>query len=248
VRWLILIIVILPLTLSGQNLIDYEIPEVNWNTWDQMSGDNSAKLDFLGKLSIEYPEAQGSASSIAPESAKILDIDGDGSNDMLYIMEGSFSIYLNTGDSLKIIKALNEKLTELKKDWPDAPVNLKTADFSCCEGEEWEFNYYHFLIEEGIFHYRKYRTEIIRRGTKNLFPNMPPTQIQVAASTADLVNGPASLEVISTYQTGRTGYAIASTKGEDGKLWWKVFIKEPDYKLRAGWIERNKIKPVYQSR
>ena len=149
---------------------------------------------------------------------------------------------------MSLISSLNEQITELYRSWPDAPLNFTTSDFSCCEGEEWEFNYYHHFIDADMFSYQIYRTEIITKGTKDLFRNMPPTQIKVAASSANMVYGPGSTDAIKSYTTGATGYAVASVKDASGKLWWKVFIKENDYKLRAGWMERNKLVPIYQGR
>jgi hypothetical protein len=245
---ILLFLTILTNNLLGQKLIEYAIPQVDWQTWDMMNSNDNAKTEFISSLHIQKTGNPDSDVPLYPKDARILDIDGDGMRDMIYIGEGSFSVYLRKGDSLKLIKSANEKIVELIRSWPDAPVNIKTADFDCCNDEGWEFKYYHFTIEDRTFQYKLYRSEIVHIGTKDLFHNMPPTQIRVAASTADLVFGPNSEEVIRTYPTGNTGYAIASFKSDDGKLWWKVFIKEPEYKLRVGWIEKGKLVPVYQTR
>lgn len=233
-------------SLIAQNLIDYSIEEVNWKQWDILDGNNQEKLEFVRNYIVEKRSTDVASNSFVPADAKIMDIDGDGLSDMLYVDAGTFWIYLNKNDSLNIVDSFKEQITRLSKSWPDAPINFTTVDLNCCEAGEWEYNYYQFFIEDSKFNYRTYRTEIIRQGTKDLFRNMPPTQIRVAASSADMVLEPGSSEIIKTYKPGRTGYALASIKDDNGRLWWKVFIKEPDYKLRVGWMEKNKLVPVYQ--
>ena len=247
-RMLIVFVLYLANGLVAQNLVEYSVPAPDWKKWDQLHDDNSAKLEFIRSVHFVYPDGDGATKTLTPAYAKIMDIDGDGIRDLLYVQPGSFQIYINKKDTLSIISSSNQQIAELSRSWPDAPLNFKTSDISCCEGEEWEFNYYHFYIEKNNFSYQIYRTEVIAKGTKDLFRNMPPTQIKVGASAADLVFGPGSVDAIKSYSTGATGYAIASMKDDSGKLWWKVFIKEHDYKLRAGWMERNKIVPIYQSR
>jgi hypothetical protein len=245
-KTIFILLFLLSNSLIAQNLIDYSIEEVDWKKWDALDGNNQAKLDFVGNYFVEKRGEDGAPNSFVPADAKIMDLDGDGISDMLYVDAGTFWVYLNKNDSLKIIHAFNEQITGLLKSWPDAPINITTVDFNCCEVGEWEINYYQFLIEDSNFHYKTYRTEILRQGTKDLFRNMPPTQVKVAASSADIVCEPGSSEIIKTYKTGRTGYAIASIKDENGRLWWKVYIKEPSYKLRVGWMEKNKLISVYQ--
>lgn len=245
---LVFVVLLLSRGLFAQNLVDYSSSEMNWAKWDKMYDDNNAKLDFIRSVHFEYPDDNGNTNSLTPAYMKIVDVDGDGIHDLFYVEPGAFQLYINKNDTLHMVSSENQQIEELSRTWPDAPLNFKTSDYSCCKGEEWEFNYFQFYIDDHLFSYRIYRTEIIAQGTKDLFHNMPPTQIKVGASTADLVLGPGSPDAIKSYTTGAKGYAVASMKDENGTLWWKVFIKENNYKLRAGWIERNKLVPVYQSR
>ena len=247
-RILLLVLFLLSGSLFAQNIVDYSSSEMNWSKWDQMHGDNNSKIDYIRSVHFEYPDGNENSNSLTPAYIKIVDVDGNGIQDIFYVEPGAFKLYINKNDTLHMVCSENQQIEELSRNWPDAPLIFKTSDYSCCDGKEWEFNYFQFFIDNHVLSYRIYRTEIIAQGTKDLFHNMPPTQIKIGSSTADLVLGPGSTQTIKSYITGARGYAVASMKDDTGTLWWKVFIKENDYKLRVGWMERNKLVPVYQSR
>ena len=90
------------------------------------------------------------------------------------------------------------------------------------------------------------RIEIIHPGVLDLYRNVPPTFFQIINDDTQLVNGPAGHIPFQTYASGRFGYAIASTKGRDGDIWWRVYVKEDNYKLRMGWMKKGQVKTIYQ--
>jgi hypothetical protein len=46
-RILALVVLFLSRGLLAQNLIDYSSADMDWGKWDQMHGDDNAKLDFV---------------------------------------------------------------------------------------------------------------------------------------------------------------------------------------------------------
>ena len=101
-------------------------------------------------------------------------------------------------------------------------------------------------ILEGRLTYHVDRIEIITKGTYQLYKNMPPIQFKVVKETP-LVVGPGFSQLIRNLSPGEVGYAAASHKTKAGESWWKVFIQEPGYKVRMGWLRRTNVQTVFQN-
>ena len=134
-------------------------------------------------------------------------------------------------------------LIEITRKSPLSPVKLITSKFDSGTYEYIIHTYSSYILENNL-KYGLERTDILQKGTMDIYGNMPPSKFNVIMDTP-LVVGPGLKQLIRKLDIGETGYAVASVETKPGEHWWKVFIQEPDYKWRMGWLRRANVKILY---
>jgi len=239
-----LIIILITFPLYAQQVNEFVIPEINWAGWDKYNKNLKGKEVFLSTLS---ENGQGLLVD-SLELFKIVDIDGKNDLDVIKLNNGdsaNLMVYLNNQNNLNQVFSEAASLIELNRKTPISPVSFKTIKIDSSAGKI-EIEIYDFSITDGNLKYVVSRHELIKQGTLDVYKNMPPTYFKVKFSGTPLVVGPGLHQLIRDCSKNEIGYAIGSVKTKSGELWWKVYVQEPGYKLRMGWLKRSDVLTEYQ--
>ena len=228
---------------SSQNLNESYRASIDWSEWDQLHTDNVSKREYLSnKLFLDFKGGL--------DFLKVIDIDGDSNLDLIYDgyyqqdLHSRVIFYLNKNDTLKEILSIGEKLIEIVRRWPTGPISMKTIDLNCCSENDFEvITYTHYLVN-GDINYRPIRFDIIRKDMEYAVQTFPSLFVEVSKNVTPLLAGP-NLHAIKYYHKGDIGYAKGSLSDENGVIWWMVYMLEPNYKLRLGWVKRNRLSRKY---
>jgi len=228
---------------SSQNLNELYLVSIDWSEWDQLHTDNELKREYLSnKL---FSGFKGDLDFL-----KVIDINGDSNLDLIYDgyheqdINSKVIFYLNKDDTLKEILSIDEKLVEIVRRWPTGPISMKTIDLNCCLENDFEvITYTHYLVN-GDINYRPIRFDIIRKDMEYTAQTFPSLLVTVSIDSIPLLTGP-NLRVIKYYHKDNVGYAKGSLSDENGTIWWMVFMLESNYKLRLGWVKRNRLSRKY---
>jgi hypothetical protein len=228
----------------AQQVESFQIHDIQWSGWDKYPEDMKGKEFFLSGLS----ENGVSLQIDSLELFKIVDIDGKNELDVIKLKNGDTTdmmIFINTQNSLKRVFSENENIVEINRMIPINPVSFKTMKTDSATLEI-VISHYDFTIMNEELNYMATRTELIKMGTQDVYKNMPPTFFRVKRSGTPIVVGPGLQTLIRTCSQNEIGYAIGSVKTNSGELWWKVYLQEPGYKLRMGWLKRGDVLTEYQ--
>lgn len=232
---------------SSQNLNKLYLASVDWSKWDQLNTDNILKQEYLSnKLFLDQDYVDKLNFNVNLDFLKVIDIDGDSNLDLIYDgyykqdLNSKVIFYLNKNDTLTEILSINEKLIEIARRWPTGPISIKTINFSCSLENDFEVTTYtHYLVNEDI-NYKPIRFDIIRKDMKYEIQTFPSLLVAVSTDSIPLLTGP-NLSIIKYYHKDNIGYAKGSLSDENRTIWWQVFMLEPSYKLRLGWVKREQL-------
>ena len=231
------------ITTYSQNLNELYLVSIDWSEWDQLHTDNELKREYLSnKLFLDF---KGDLDLL-----KVIDIDGDSNLDLIYDgyyeqdLNSKVIFYLNKNDTLEEIFSIDEKLIEIVRRWPTGPISMKTIDLNCCLENDFEVITYNHYLVNGDINYRPIRFDIIRKDMEYAAQTFPSLLVTVSIDSIPLLTGP-NLRVIKYYHKDNVGYAKGSLSDENGTIWWMVFMLEPNYKLRLGWVKRNQLSRKY---
>jgi len=235
------------ITTSSQNLNKLYLASVDWSGWDQLHTNNILKREYLSdKLFSDQDHANKLNFNENLDFLKVIDIDGDSNLDLIYAgyyeqdLNSKVIFYLNKNDTLKEILNIDEKLIEITRRWPTGPISMKTINLTCCLENDFELiTYTHYLVN-GDINYRPIRFDIIRMDMKYAAQTFPSLLVTVSIDSISLLTGP-NLSVIKYYHKDNVGYAKGSLSDENRTIWWQVFMLEPNYKLRLGWVKREQL-------
>lgn len=240
-RSFLVLCLLFPLLLNAQIFNEFEIPEVNWTDWDLFDGEPRNKMLFIDSTGIE-----NTLDIIDQDYLKIIDLDGAGSPDLLLLNpeNNGFGLFVIIEDQPVPVFQTESVLIEISRRSPMNPVQFKTLVYDSL-GNDYRIDHYSAFIDNGSLQYALERRDLLKKGIIEIYRNMPPTQFSVSSETS-LVSGPGSDTLIRDLQEGEKGYATASVKSETGEHWWQVYIQEPNYQWRMGWLLRASVSAIYQ--
>ncbi len=232
---------------SSQNLGNMYRASVDWSKWDQLHTDNTLKRGYLSnKIFSDQEYVDKLNFNENPDFIKVIDIDGDSNLDLIYDgyyeqdLSSKVIFYLNKKDTLKEILSIDEKLIEITRRWPTGPISMKTINLNCCLENDFEvITYTHYLVN-GDIDYRPIRFDIIRKDMEYAAQTFPSLLVSISKDSIPLLTGP-NLSVIKYCHKDNVGYAKGSLSDKNRTIWWQVFMLEPNYKLRLGWVKREQL-------
>ena len=243
---------ILPLTLLfvfslqlsfSQNVVRFDVHEVPWDRWDKFHEDSVRKVRFLSSVA-KIPDID----IYDVNHVRVVDVDGMEPLDVVYSRSDNkikdVRVYINDKTSFHLAYNNAATLMEMTRQYPIAPMDFKVVYLDSIQ-QEFHVDHCSPSILDGRLTYHVDRIELITKGTYQLYRNMPPIQFKVVKATP-LVVGPGFNALVRNLSPGEVGYAAASTKTAAGEAWWKVFIQEPGYKVRMGWLRREDVETVFQ--
>ncbi len=226
----------------SQNVVPFDVHEVSWDKWDKFHEDSVRKVRFLSSVP-GIPDVD----IYDINHVMVVDVDGIEPLDVVYTRSDSIKdlrIYINDESSFHLAYSNAATLMEMSRQYPIAPMDFKVVYLDSIK-QEFHVEHCSPSIHEGKLTYHVDRIELITKGTYQLYRNMPPIQFKVVKATP-LVVGPGFNALVRNLSPGEVGYAAASTKTKAGEAWWKVFIQEPGYKVRMGWLKRRNVETVFE--
>ena len=227
----------------SQTVVPFDVQEVPWETWDKFHEDSVKKVRFLSSVP-RIPDID----IYDVNHVRVVDVDGKAPLDVVYSRSDDtvrmVKVYINDETSFHLAYSNNATMMEMTRQYPIAPMDFKVVYLDSIK-QEFHVDHCSPSISDGRLTYHVDRIELITKGTYQLYKNMPPIQFKVVKATP-LVVGPGFNALVRDLSPGEVGYAAASTKSRAGESWWKVFIQEPGYKVRMGWLRRENVETVFE--
>lgn len=235
----VLLVVLLLLSLPAYSQIsDYlESGNFEWTYWEAI--DEAEKPTFLTNAGL---------TSLSPNSVRIVDIDGDQNSDVISMPSpNKVILMLNVNSSFKTILDLDETLVMIGRPKPWHPVYLLTKDENCCGKGQYALNYYRPGFDQNkalIFTLDK--SIVIQNDVEIISENLPPFKAELKSDLSlQAKPDPGSAE-LGKYTTGSIGFAVASKKGSDERIWWLILMPLEAHSLKAGWMPSTELKRKFR--
>lgn len=228
------LLLILALLGTGKNtyaqISDYLLSNsFDWSYWEVFKSDQE-KASFLSNSDL--------GSSVNSANSRVVDINGDELPDVINTpSENKIILYLNNGSGFDTILDVDQTLLMIGRPKPWTYVYLLTKDSNCCGGDYYSLNYFKPGFDNnGNFEFYSDQSVEVKNDLELINENLPPFRFEAKTDVSLMSSADPSGASIQSIATGDTGFAVASKKGSDGKIWWLVLIPDGEKKLKAGWL------------
>ncbi len=220
----------------------------NWKEWESVKA-KGEKLQIVESIAQmeNFEKFQLGAWEKKLDNFKVIDIDADGIDDVVYSgpdEKGTPTVifYRNDGENFKDIFLQYGHLIYVSRDKPWEPISFQIV--KPIDDLDHELQICSHSFKDGHLNFTLTNTIIMRNGLKVLKENLPPMlfEIKDKSSELHLLPDPGQPENIKIYDPGDLGFAIGSEMNPRNEIWWFVLMKEPQNKLRAGWMNPKNLK------
>jgi len=207
----------------------------DWSYWEAFKSDQE-KASFISKSDL--------GGSVNSTNSKVVDINGDELPDIINTPSANKTIlYLNTGSGFKTLLDVDQTLLMVGRPKPWAYVYLLTKDPNCCGDGYYSINYLRPGFDaDGELRYFFEQEIEVKNDLELINENLPPFRFEAKSDVVLKFSADPSASDIQKCPTGETGFAVASKKGADDKIWWLVLLPDGDQKLKAGWLPSEELK------
>lgn len=246
-KWLIPAILLINTVANGQMLPYMSRSEFEWKIWESVK-DEETKKQLISQVA-ELEDFSGSVAPIGERTTmfKAIDIDADGLPDLVYngpqgMDKPAVIFYKNNQGEFQKIFHQSGDLIYVSREKPWNPISFQIIQKAAGGNSELQICSHSF--QDGQLQFVLDNTIILRDGMKVIMENLPPMLFEIDKNEVYLRSTPGmeTTNDIQNYAKGDIGFAVGSEMNSEGEIWWFVFMKEDQHKLRAGWVNSEEVK------